>query len=117
VHAELRAILDERLGPQPLPGPIYREGHARRDEFFSLSPPLEVLVGAGGLLFFLPITVVEFTGRRELLLLVVAVLSVVGLLTLLVRGLIRIRWWWRARRIALRWCAEHQHVMPYDLRW
>ena len=117
VHAELRAILDEQLGPQPFPSLIYRPGSNLRNEVFSTSPPVEIILGAAGLACFLPLALDEFTGRQEPILLVIIVLTVAGSLALLVRGLIRIRWWTRARRIAKKWCVENNHFMPHDLRW
>lgn len=117
VHAELRAILDEQLGPQPLPGLIYRRGNNMSDELFALSPPEEIIGGSLALLLSLPMAVGELTGRREPFLIALAILVVLFSAAILVRGLIRIRWWWHARRIALKWCAENNHVMPHDLRW
>lgn len=117
VHAELRAILEQKLGPQPLPGLIYRRGNAMSDELLALSPPVEIISASRGLLLAAPIAIAEYTGRREPFLIVISALLVVGLIALLVRGLTRIRWWSRARRIALKWCAENNHVMPHDLRW
>ncbi|MFN4001929.1 hypothetical protein [Microcella sp.] len=117
VHAELRAILDEQLGPQPLPGLIYRQGNDMKDEIFALSPPVEIIGSSLALVLSIPFALAEFTGRQELILLVLASIMVVVPMAFLVRGLIRIRWWLRARRIALKWCAENNHVMPHDLRW
>lgn len=117
VHAELRLVLDERLGPQPLPGLVYRRGNHMSDEFFVLSPPAEIIGGSLGLLLSVPIAVAEFTGRREPLLIVLVILMLLLSIAYLGRGLVRIRWWWRARRIALLWCAQNNHVMPHDLRW
>lgn len=117
VHAELRAILDEQLGPQPFPSLIYRPGSNLRNEVFSTSPPVEIILGAAGLVYVLSLAGAGFTGRQEPIPLVIVALTVLGLLALLVRGLIRIRWWSRARRIAQKWCADNNHVMPHDLRW
>ncbi|QOD92864.1 hypothetical protein [Chryseoglobus sp. 28M-23] len=88
-----------------------------RDEFFSLSPPAEIIGGSLALPLSLFLAVAELTGRREPVLVVVAILMLVVSIVYLVRGLIRFHWWWQARRIALRWCAENNHVMPHDLRW
>lgn len=87
------------------------------DELFALSPPAEIIGGSLGLLLSLPIAVAELAGRREPFLVVLVLLMLLFSVALLVRGLVRIRWWWRARRIALTWCAENNHVMPHDLRW
>lgn len=110
-------ILDEQLGPQPFPSLIYRPGSNLRNEVFSTSPPVEIILGAAGLVYCLSLAGAGFTGRQEPIPLVIVALTVLGLLALLVRGLIRIRWWSRARRIAQKWCAENNHVMPHDLRW
>jgi hypothetical protein len=117
VHAELRVILYEQLGPQPLPGLIYRRGNDMRDEILGLSPPVEIIGGSLALLLAVPVALVEYTGRQEPVLLVLASIMVVVPIAFLVRGLIRIRWWSRARRIARQWCAANNHVMPHDLRW
>ncbi len=87
------------------------------DEFFALYLPAVIIGGSLGLLLSVPVAVVEFTGRREPLLIVLVILMLALSIVYLVRGLIRICWWWRARRIALPWCAENNHPMPHDLRW
>jgi hypothetical protein len=117
VHAELRVILDEQLGPQPLPGLIYRRGNDLSDELLALSPPVEIIGSSLALLLSVPFALLEFTGRQEPILLVLASLMVIVPIAFLVRGLIRIRWWTRARRIAKKWCVENNHFMPHDLRW
>lgn len=122
VHADLRRLLEEELGPEPWPGLLYRQGNFMRGQIsvpFTESPPVEIIYGSVGLLGSLGFAIWHVTGNGRAIGLVLVLLVFAGALAavLLVRGLIRIRWWWRARRIALRWCAEHEHVMPYDLRW
>ena len=44
------------------------------------------------------------------------VLAVIGV-PWTVHGLVRVRWWIGARRIATEWIEEHGGGMPDDLRW
>lgn len=87
--------------------------------FLAESPPLSIIYGSAGLLASCTIAIWHATDPVAPFVVVLVPLAIIAALSalMLVRGLVRIGWWRRARRIALEWCAEHQHVMPHDLRW